>query len=213
MTATVIEGVPCPPDALPSPAEGLDLLQRLDGAAAAQMDPVGWHYIEVLAERTRTQTGPAQALLQAKLQTALAQLQARCADKQEQKKQNTLLTSHLPSPLSALLQEMGAPSAERPLGRSGHGRMDKPRIVQFRQQLQRISVQKQVTQAIAQAPQNAGPINSHMLVLRSLGLMRDISPDYLNRFMAYVDTLLFLDSAETVKATPKKAVHASKSKR
>jgi hypothetical protein len=106
---------------------------------------------------------------------------------------------------------MGSPSAQRPLSPSDHGRLDNPRVEQFRQQLGKISVQKQVTQAIAQAPQNAGPINSHMLVLRSLGLMRDISPDYLNRFMGYVDTLLILDSPQTVKATPKKAVPASKS--
>jgi hypothetical protein len=91
--------------------------------------------------------------------------------------------------------------------------MDNPRVALFRQQLGKISVQKQVTQAIAQAPQNAGPINSHMLVLRSLGLMRDLSPDYLNRFMGYVDTLFFLDSAETVKVTPQKAVTASKADR
>jgi hypothetical protein len=91
--------------------------------------------------------------------------------------------------------------------------MDNPRVAQFRQQLGKISVQKQVTQAIAQAPQNAGPINSHMLVLRSLGLMRDLSPDYLNRFMGYVDTLFFLDSPTTVKAPPKKAVPVSKSER
>jgi hypothetical protein len=50
-----------------------------------------------------------------------------------------------------------------------------------------------VAQALDQAPKNAGPINSHMLVLRSLALMRDIAPDYLNRFMSYVDTLLCLD--------------------
>ena len=71
-------------------------------------------------------------------------------------------------------------------------------------------MQKQVAQAIAQAPQNAGPINSHMLVLRSLGLMRDISPDYLNRFMAHVDTLLCLDEAGKAKLTPKKASPAAK---
>jgi hypothetical protein len=52
-----------------------------------------------------------------------------------------------------------------------------------------------------------------MLMLRSLGLMRDLSPDYLNRFMGYVDTLFFLDSAETVNVTPKKAVTASKADR
>ncbi|WP_291935231.1 DUF2894 domain-containing protein [Limnohabitans sp.] len=209
----MIPTTPCPPDAPPSPADALTLLQA-EGAAwaaeAAQRDPVGWHYIRVLAERTRTQTGPAQALLQAKLSTAVAQLQARLAAPQNP---NTLPSRSTASPLSTLLQDMAAPSAERPLSPSGHGRMDNPRVAQFRQQLGKISVQKQVTQAIAQAPQNAGPINSHMLVLRSLGLMRDLSPDYLNRFMGYVDTLLFLDAPQTVKATPKKAVPASKSER
>ena len=204
---------PCPPDATPSPADALNLLPA-EGAAwateAAQRDPVGWHYILVLAERTRSQTGPAQALLQAKLHSALAQLQARLAG---QKKLHTPPIGRTPSPLSALLQDMAAPSAERPLSPSGQGRMDNPRVAQFRQQLGKISVQKQVTQAIAQAPQNAGPINSHMLVLRSLGLMRDLSPEYLHHFMGYVDTLLFLDSPATVKASPKKAVLASKSER
>jgi hypothetical protein len=207
------------PEALPPPAEALKL-SLFEGAKAAEMaalaeeaaqrDPVGWHHIQVLAERTRTQTGLVQVLLQAKLNSALGQLQARLA---AQKKQLAPPARHTPSPLSALLRDMAAPSAERPLSPSGHGRMDNPRVALFRQQLGKISVQKQVTQAIAQAPQNAGPINSHMLVLRSLGLMRDLSPDYLNRFMGYVDTLFFLDSAETVKVTPQKAVTASKADR
>ena len=213
------EASPCPPEALPPPADALNLSQVEEVAAptwaaeAAQLDPVGWHYIQVLAERTRTQTGLAQVLLQAKLSSALAQLQARLAAQKKQHTQHIQHTRHTPSPLSALLRDMAAPSADRPLSPGGHGRMDKPHIVQFRQQLGKISVQKQVTQAIAQAPQNAGPINSHMLVLRSLSLMRDLSPDYLNRFMGYVDTLLFLDMPQTVKATPKKAVPASKSER
>lgn len=195
-------------EAPPCPLDALALLQSSQAAEAAQLDPVGWHYILVLAERTRTQKGPAQALLQAKLHTAVAQLQLRLAKPQTS---SNLPSSQTPSPLSALLQDMAAPSAQRPLSPSGHGRLDNPRVEQFRQQLGKISVQKQVTQAIAQAPQNAGPINSHMLVLRSLGLMRDLSPDYLNRFMSYVDTLLILDAPQSVKAPPKKAVPASKS--
>ena len=207
------------PEALPPPADALNL-SLFDGARAAevaalaeeakQRDPVGWHHIQVLAERTRTQTGPAQVLLQAKLNSALAQLQARLAAQKKPHTPHIQPYSQTPSPLSTLLRDMAAPSAERPMSPGGHGRMDNPRVAQFRQQLGKISVQKQVTQAIAQAPQNAGPINSHMLVLRSLGLMRDLSPDYLNRFMGYVDTLFFLDSAETVKVTPKKALSTSK---
>ena len=188
-------------EAPPCPSDAMALLQPAQAAEAAQLDPVGWHYILVLAERTRTQTGPAQALLQAKLNTAVAQLQLRLAKPQTP---STLPSSLAPSPLSALLQDMAAPSAQRPWSPSGHGRLDNPRVEQFRQQLGKISVQKQVSQAIAQAPQNAGPINSHMLVLRSLGLMRDLSPDYLNRFMSYVDTLLILeDSGQSKPATKK----------
>ena len=66
----------------------------------------------------------------------------------------------------------------------------------FRNTWSKLSVDRQVAQAIEQAPENAGSLNSHMLVLRSLALMRDISPDYLNRFMSYVDTLLWLDQAD-----------------
>jgi len=78
-------------------------------------------------------------------------------------------------------------------------------IRNFRNTWSKLSADKQVTQALEQAPTNAGPINSHMLVLRSLELMRDISPDYLNRFMSYADTLLCLDQGELEKpALPKK---------
>jgi hypothetical protein len=117
-----------------------------------------------------------------------------------------LLQDMLPDPADpahkANLQGSDASSATNALSRYGlktAWRAESPRIRQFRKQLRQISVQKQVSQAMAQAPQNAGPINSHMLVLRSLSLMRKASPDYLNRFMAYVDTLLWLDVAESVK--------------
>ena len=60
----------------------------------------------------------------------------------------------------------------------------------------KLSADRQLSQAIEQAPANAGPLNSHMLVLRSLALMREISPDYLKRYMSYVDTLLWLDQAD-----------------
>lgn len=79
-------------------------------------------------------------------------------------------------------------------------------VQKFRNTWSKLSVDRQVTQALHLAPDQAGPINSHMLVLRSLTLMRDISPDYLNRFMSYVDTLLSLDPGEGKKPAPAKEV-------
>ncbi|QYF93341.1 DUF2894 domain-containing protein [Massilia sp. PAMC28688] len=60
----------------------------------------------------------------------------------------------------------------------------------------RLSVDRQLSMAMQQAPKNAGPINSHMLVLRALAMMQSISPDYMNRMVSYVDTLLALDPGE-----------------
>lgn len=84
----------------------------------------------------------------------------------------------------------------------------------FRNTWSKLSVDKRVVQALDQAPQNAGPINSHMLVLRSLALMREISPDYLNRFTSYVDTLLCLEQGDKEKpASGKKDAEGERSKK
>ena len=189
----------------------LDVLSTLDAlraAGAPRFDAVGWHYIETLAGRTQTQSGAVQALLTRKLQQSLDKLRQRM--KAAAQAPHTAPAPHPVSPLAALLQaikvqEFKAQDQSDAHPISNAWRAENPRIQQFRQQLSQISVQKQVTQAIAQAPQNAGPINSHMLVLRSLGLMRSISPDYLNRFMVHVDTLLCLDEADKGKAPAKKA--------
>ena len=191
----------------PAPVSNDTRLLALREAGAARVDAVGWHYIETLAERTRAQNGAAQALLQGKLDKALADFQARL-DSAPSRPAASVPAQALPlSPLKALLQDMAAhdPVSAQPDPRPATGwSTERPRVRQFRQQLRKISVKKQVSQAIAQAPNNAGPINSHMLVLRGLGLMRDISEDYLNRFMVHLETLLCLDEAEKNRLTTKK---------
>lgn len=67
-------------------------------------------------------------------------------------------------------------------------------VQQFRQSWHRMKVQDQVEQALQQGPANAGPLNSHRLVLRTLGLMQDLSPAYLHHFMSHLDTMLQLDT-------------------
>ena len=74
----------------------------------------------------------------------------------------------------------------------------------------RMSVDRQLALAKKQAPQNAGPINSHMLVVRSLAMMQDISPDYLNRVVSYADTLLALRPVEKEAAVKRKKAPVGK---
>lgn len=66
----------------------------------------------------------------------------------------------------------------------------------FRNTWSKLSAEQQLTQTLAQAPENAGPMNSQHLVLRSLQVMRDVAPDYLQGFMSYVDTLIWLEHAD-----------------
>jgi len=65
----------------------------------------------------------------------------------------------------------------------------------FRSTWAQLSIDQLLAQSLAQQPEHAGPLNSHLLVLRALKLMREVSPAYLGRFMAYVDALLWLDQA------------------
>lgn len=74
----------------------------------------------------------------------------------------------------------------------------------------RLSVDRQLSQALRQAPKNAGPINSHMLVLRALEMMQSIAPDYLNRTVSYVDTLLLLDPGEVIAPVKRKKAAPAK---
>ena len=207
------------PTTLPTDAWQAQLCE----AGAAAHDPVGWHYAQLLAARTRQERGPVQAQLLVKLQAALQALAhglANSAPKVSTVASTVASTGAsplatpiaTPSPaLAALvaqrlrLQKAQADTTASVWSAAPSASQDSPRVRQVRRQLGRMRVQKQLSQALAQAPQNAGPINSQMLVLRALALLRERSPEYLNRLMTEVDTLLCLEDAERQRLAPKPA--------
>lgn len=101
------------------------------------------------------------------------------------------------SPLAELNAHIAqASQAARAQGAANPGPWPELRSAQrFRETWGRIVAENEVEQASHRAPENAGPLNSHMLVLRTLGLMRELSPDYLRRFLSHADTLLWLEQA------------------
>lgn len=111
------------------------------------------------------------------------------------------------APSPGLGARVGAGDTVTPPG----ARTELKAIRYFRNTWAKLSADQQLAEAIAQAPENAGPLNSHFLVLRSLELMRDISPDYLNRFMSHVDALLCLDQ-EAEKSRPAVVSRAKRKK-
>jgi hypothetical protein len=70
----------------------------------------------------------------------------------------------------------------------------------FRDTWTRLSVDRQLSRSQDKAPENPGPLNSHLLVLRALRRMQDISPAYLERFVGHVEALMWLDQARVPSA-------------
>ena len=66
---------------------------------------------------------------------------------------------------------------------------------QHRSTWTRLQLDLRVTQALAQVPDNAGPLNTQRLLNLALQLMRDAAPQYLQHLMAHAEALLWLDQA------------------
>lgn len=193
-------------------------LAALRQGGADQFDPVRLHYLQALATRASAHQGSVKRILDGKLAQALAAFRERLEQAQRDAKDSvaTLIESEPRASLGELVRYMAQHSPDHAEDSfDGHAglRRELKATRYFRNTWSKLSVDKQVTQAIKHAPKNAGPINSHMLVLRSLALMREISPDYLNRFTSYVDALLCLDQCDKEKqVTARKAADAASSK-
>ncbi|MES2584573.1 MAG: DUF2894 domain-containing protein [Pseudomonadota bacterium] len=191
---------------------------RLQGAH--RFDPVRFHYLEVLAQRASTHEGSVKRILDGKLEAAAAALRERMA-------QSSVVAQITAAPaetaqretLGDLLRYMAEHAATHTQDKPGNRvatsfapRAELKSVTYFRSTWSRLSAEKEVAKALELAPKNAGPINSHVVALRALALMRDTAPDYLNRFMTYVDTLLSLDQGEKAAVPTTKAPRAAKSK-
>ena len=67
-------------------------------------------------------------------------------------------------------------------------------IRRFRETQEALNMDKLVRQSIKEGPENPGPINPHMLAIRALSNMQNLSPQYLKYFISYIDTVFWLES-------------------
>jgi Protein of unknown function (DUF2894) len=144
-------------------------------------DPVQAHFVATLERRLQTAPEAVQRVLQGRLQQAWP-------DHPTQALPSKPAPNRATSPLAQLNRDIAATA---PPGRELRSAQS------FRDTWSRICAEDEVTQAVAQGPENAGPLNSHRLVLRTLALMRDLSPDYLRRFLSHADTLLWLEQSQS----------------
>ncbi len=179
-----------------------ELLCELRVAGRHVIDPVGFRYLETLASRVQKQNGSVQRILQDKLMSATLAFmeQDRAAQREGVQADKTPPTQGRES-LRGLVESLGQqcfPQESKATEVRISLQPELKSIQYFRSTWSKLSIDRQVAHAFAHAPKNAGPLNSHVVALRSLALMRDISPDYLNRFLGYVDTLARLDQSATV---------------
>lgn len=208
-------------------AAALDAWRATDVPTA---DPVRWHFIEAFARRTAAQEGEARALMDQRLAELLASLGPHLGthvDTHEvaPKRPPAVAPSPPPrGPLAELVDQLArhapphrsapvappAPRAPPVSGKPGAAREPAPSAVApselktlqyFRRTWSRLSADQRLNQSLAQVPENAGPLNSQHLVHRALSLMRDVSPEYLARFVTYVDALMWLDQVNGGPAT------------
>jgi hypothetical protein len=181
-------------------------LQTLREQGAHLHDPVRFRYLEAMAARMPDQPAAVQSVLRQRFDAALADYRMKAEQAPHgasRQRGASCAVSARPSPLALLNRHIEAHlkdahhHADTPGLHGLQGDMARPSdmksVRRFSELWSRISAEHQLAQALTRGPEQAGPLNSHRLMLRAMSLMHGLSPDYLRRFLAQADALLWLD--------------------
>ena len=188
------------------------MLAALRAAGAWRADPMRFRALEKLAERMDGQPDPVKRQLQSRLLAALEKLAALSSittaaiagasnrviagstrhpgPQGAQSSDAAPAGAAPPLPLAALRALSHRPGATPP-----NARRELASVRRFRQAWIGLHAADRVDQALARRPRNAGPLNSHALVLQTLATLQAISPGYVRRFVDLVETLDWLERA------------------
>jgi hypothetical protein len=193
------------PDVPSSPENAFDLLRE---RGVHRRDPVRFRLAEALARRAAAHSGAARHVLDDKLAALIARLtrapDVAPAGPPPRVTRGALLTR---GPLAELVEDVSrqkpAPVLDLAVAPC-EAHADKPgappTLHFFKRTWSRLSADQRLVQSRASLPDNAGPLNSHHLVHRSLTLMRELSPEYLEHFVGYVDALQWVEQANEAAA-------------
>jgi hypothetical protein len=187
---------------------------------ADRLDPVRFHFIEALDRRAASHSGEARRILDDRLSKLLEAYANDYANDLENAASETAGAGESArGALAGLIEYMGSrapvdsdgPTAGHTLPRSSYPEMEM--LDYFRNTWTKVSTERQFRQSLAQVPGNAGPLNSSSLVHRSLSLMRELSPGYLQQFLSYIDALSWTEQMNAGGALPYKDAPRSQSPR
>jgi len=176
-------------------------LAALRDSGACRFDPLRFAYLEALQRRMEGQPAAVRAALEGRLAGGLADYERLAAATPPRAPAPApaptprgLAATPLAS-LQARLRDAAAARAAACAPGEVAPEHELASALRFRQAWLAGRTLEQVDQALQRRPANAGPLNSHALVLHSLALMRELSPAYLGRFLAVVESLQWLEQA------------------
>lgn len=102
-------------------------------------------------------------------------------------------------PFAKLLAHIAAQASEK---LDSQRLAEPPEIEYFQKTWERLNTGLRLRQAEQRVPENAGPLNSTHLIHRTLLLMQDLSPEYLRRFLSYIDGLSWAEQLNATAASP-----------
>src|SRR5579864_5813025 len=170
---------------------------------ADRLDPVRFHFIEALDRRAAGHSGETRRILDDRLSRLLETYAGdleRAASKAVDAGSAASLCEPARGALAGLIDYIASHASADGDGIAAGNRVTRPPswpelevLDFFRETWSKVSTERQLRQSLEQVPGNAGPLNSSSLVHRSLSLMRELSPGYLQQFLSYVDTLSWME--------------------
>jgi hypothetical protein len=189
-----------------------DELASLRELGADQCAPVQFRYIEALLRRGATLPDKERENVERKAAQAL--LECRASFQRQRQHSNDVgnpgrSTESLVARLSALTEQLahrdpdpGTPvSFAACLRKQERDLLHSAKTPELRagRRLRDASARRQAVKVLAQArrqtPSEPGPLNPQRLAADSMAAMGALSPSYLNRFVAYIDTLQWLEQS------------------
>ncbi len=199
----------------------LTQLQAWRESGADRCDPPRFELIAALAQRAQRYAGSAREQLDARLSRLTDAYALLVAVEVAE----PAATTSVESPLQSLLQQLQADplqyqlplsTSDAPAGENDSGEGTEavlmPALDEFQQLWSRIRIDSLLRQCLDSLPEDAGPLNSSVLTYRAMALMQELSPEYLQHFIAYVDVLTWMEPVSGTSTVVEPTRAASKRK-
>ncbi|MFC0400143.1 DUF2894 domain-containing protein [Paraburkholderia rhizosphaerae] len=163
-------------------------LERWRETGADRLNPLRFAMIDALARRIEklpTEGGEFRRRLVARLAALITAYDGDVGRMRDGQEAEASASSTVNAPGGSSLAALTASLSERADGAGTLADM----LRYFDAIWSKLSAGRQLRQSLAQVPGNAGPLNSSRLVYRALSLMNELSPEHLQHFLVYVETL------------------------